>query len=209
MRRQRRSLPGETGAEVLLIAATRGAADDLARDIARSQPATFGLHRFSLTHVAACLAATRLAERGLTPRPSSGRTPSPRAPRSRRTARERWKYSGPVAEMPGFPPSLSRTLTDLRMSASSSGALAKAGESGPDLAALYDGASAQFDAGGSADRAALFATAQEALRQSACLLPRLSRRPPRRRDRHGGGTAVRRRTPRAGGGVARVGARGR
>ena len=65
--------------------------------------------------------------------------------------------------MPGFPPSLSRTLTDLRLSASSPESLAKAGESGADLARLYAAASAQFEAGGAADRAALFATAVEAL----------------------------------------------
>ena len=44
-----------------IVAATRGAADDLARRIAIERGATLGLSRFSLTQLAARLAATRLA----------------------------------------------------------------------------------------------------------------------------------------------------
>src|SRR5207245_2270874 len=42
--------------ELLIVGATRGAADDFARAIARTR-ATFGLHRFSLTELAARAAA--------------------------------------------------------------------------------------------------------------------------------------------------------
>src|SRR6476620_9895448 len=47
--------------DVLLVAASRGAADDLARSVAREAGATLGLHRFSLTQLAARLAAPILA----------------------------------------------------------------------------------------------------------------------------------------------------
>ena len=65
--------------------------------------------------------------------------------------------------MPGFPPSLARTLTDLRMSAIASDRLRDSGESGPDLAALQAGAAAQLEAAGAADCAMLFDAAREAL----------------------------------------------
>ena len=59
------ALPG--GTEVLIVSATRGAADDVARDLARREAATFGLHRFRLAQLAARLAATQLAAAGLAP----------------------------------------------------------------------------------------------------------------------------------------------
>src|SRR5262245_14191672 len=48
-------------AEALIVGASRGAADDLARAMASAAGATFGLTRFSLTELAARLAASRLA----------------------------------------------------------------------------------------------------------------------------------------------------
>ena len=45
------------GTEVLLLGASRGAVDDLARTIAMEKGATFGLHRLSFTQLAARLAA--------------------------------------------------------------------------------------------------------------------------------------------------------
>src|SRR5262245_11315346 len=48
-------------AEVLIVGASRGAADDFARAVARSTSATFGLSRFSLTELAARIAASELA----------------------------------------------------------------------------------------------------------------------------------------------------
>jgi ATP-dependent helicase/nuclease subunit B len=155
------ALPVNT--EVLLVSATRGASDDLGRELARLHPATFGVHRFSLTQLAARLAATRLAARGLAPATGLG-TQAVAARAVFEAGRDgALTYFAPVAEMPGFPSSLARTLTDLRMTPASSEALRRAGESGPDLARLYDGAALQFQAAGAADRAALFATAREAL----------------------------------------------
>src|SRR5262245_31856420 len=47
--------------DVLLVGASRAAADDLARSIATAMGATVGLHRFSLTQLAARLSAPVLA----------------------------------------------------------------------------------------------------------------------------------------------------
>jgi hypothetical protein len=46
----------EPGAEVLLLGASRGSVDDLARAISMERGATFGLHRLSFTQLAARLA---------------------------------------------------------------------------------------------------------------------------------------------------------
>src|SRR5438309_5060929 len=43
--------------EIVIVGASRGAADDFARSLARTRGATFGLHRFSLTELAARAAA--------------------------------------------------------------------------------------------------------------------------------------------------------
>ena len=55
------------GSSVLIVGASRGAADDLARDIAVSVPATFGVQRLSLTQLAARTALAVLADEGTTP----------------------------------------------------------------------------------------------------------------------------------------------
>src|SRR5262252_7169086 len=52
--------------ELLIVAATRGAADDFVRDVSRGR-ATFGLHRFSLTELAARAAAFQLSADGRVP----------------------------------------------------------------------------------------------------------------------------------------------
>ena len=55
-------LPAE---EILILAATDDAANELARDVARIKGAAFGWHRLSLAQFAAVLAGPLLAERGL------------------------------------------------------------------------------------------------------------------------------------------------
>src|ERR1044072_2028849 len=62
----------EPGAEVLLLGASRGAVDDLARTIAMEKGATFGLHRLSFTQLAARLAAAELAANGHAPTSALG-----------------------------------------------------------------------------------------------------------------------------------------
>ena len=54
-------------AEVLIVGASRGAADDFAREVGRARGATFGLYRFSLTELAARAAAALASRRAATP----------------------------------------------------------------------------------------------------------------------------------------------
>ena len=51
----------------LVVSASRGAADDLARRVAMARGATAGLHRFSFAQLAARLAAPVLAAQGIAP----------------------------------------------------------------------------------------------------------------------------------------------
>ena len=158
-------LPG--GTEVLIVSASRGAADDVARDLARREAATFGLHRFSLAQLAAGLAATRLAAAGLAPATSlAAQAIAARAVFDARAAGA-LEYFAPVAWMPGFAPALARSLHDLRMADAQAHTIGRAGEGGRDLAALYDAAVAQFETGGAADRAQLFTVAREVLESGA------------------------------------------
>ena len=62
----------EPGAEVLLLGASRGSVDDLARAISLEKGATFGLHRFSFTQLAARLAVMELATRDCAPTTTLG-----------------------------------------------------------------------------------------------------------------------------------------
>src|SRR5262245_18651678 len=55
------------GTHVLIIGASRGAADDFARDVAAGVPATFGIQRLSLTQLAARSAMLALANEGVAP----------------------------------------------------------------------------------------------------------------------------------------------
>ena len=103
------------GTRVLIVGATRGAADDLARDIAASVPATFGLQRLSLTQLAARTAIVALASEGLTSSTWLG-TEAVAARVAFDARRDRsLTYFGPVSNTPGFPRALARTLQELRL----------------------------------------------------------------------------------------------
>ncbi len=58
--------------EVLMVGASRDAADDLARRVTAAQRATFGLHRASLTQLAVRFAAEEMARLGVAPATALG-----------------------------------------------------------------------------------------------------------------------------------------
>src|SRR5262249_51947416 len=98
----------------LIVAATRGAADDFARGIARAR-ATFGPHRFSLTELAARAAAIRLTTAGRLPATSANAEAIAARATFDAVRDEELTYFGPVAAMPGFPRALARTIYELRL----------------------------------------------------------------------------------------------
>ena len=128
----------EPGAEVLLLGASRGSVDDLARAISLEKGAAFGLHRLSFTQLAARLAIMEMAARDRAPTTTLGHEAvATRAAFEARTD-ESLEYFSPVSQTPGFPKALARTLLDLRLAAVASGDLARLPRSGTDLAALLD-----------------------------------------------------------------------
>ena len=184
------------GTRVLIVGASRGAADDLAREVAASVPATFGLQRLSLTQLAA---KTAILSLGLGGRDHEhvARHRSGRGARGIRChARSgRSTYFGPVSSTPGFPRALARTLQELRLAGVAGRSYTGLPLAGRDLADLLDRVEASFAAASSADRAQLFRAAARAAATSpvadvvvlldlayrACRRARVGRRGHRRR----------------------------
>jgi CRISPR/Cas system-associated exonuclease Cas4 (RecB family) len=158
-----RTLPGE---RILIVGASRGAADDLARDAARLVPATFGVQRLSLTQLAAKTALVALAAEQTTPSSWLGAEAVAARTVFDATCDGSLRYFAPVAATPGFPRALARTLQELRLAGLGAGSLSSLVPAGPDLAWLLDRFEACFAGVGSVDRAALFATAAGLIRQS-------------------------------------------
>jgi ATP-dependent helicase/nuclease subunit B len=146
----------------VIVGASRGAADDLARAVAKARGGAIGLHRFSFTQLAAHLAAPVLAARGAVPVTRIGTEAV--AARATFEARHDGEldYFAPVASTPGFPRALARTLNELALARVSADALRKLPLGGADLAALLERFDAQFDAASATDRATLFEAAAEA-----------------------------------------------
>src|SRR5687768_13462329 len=151
------------GPEVLLLGASRGAVDDLARTIAMEKGATFGLHRLSFTQLAARLAAAELAANGHAPSSALGYEAVAARAAFEATKDEALEYFAPVSSTPGFPKALARTLQELRLAGVASGSLTGLLRSGPDLADLLDRVETLMSDAGASDRASLFATATRAV----------------------------------------------
>lgn len=149
-------------AEVLVIGATRGAADDFVRDLAAVRGATFGIYRFSLTQFAARLALPRLAASRQTPATALGIEAV--AARAVYDAERdgALRYFAPVASAPGFSRALARTLEELALAGVGTAALDGASLGAPDLADLLARFDAQFEAVHTVDRAAFLRAAADA-----------------------------------------------
>ncbi len=153
----------EPGAEVLLVGGSRGSVDDLARKVSLDIGATFGLHRLSYTQLAARLAVMEMASRDhAAATPLAHEAIATRALFEARGAAA-LDYFLPVAQTPGFPKALARTLVELRLAALTAGDLARLPYSGSDLAVLLARVDTLLSDAGASDRAALFEAATRAL----------------------------------------------
>ena len=143
---------------ILVIASTRAAADEFAFSIAVDKGATFGITRASLAELVARLALPALARKGLTPSaPLSDEAVSARVTHELMTD-DALKYFAPVADMPGFPRALSRTLGELRMAGLDPAHLT-GHDANNDLAALLTRAIEERQRVGAVDYATMLATA--------------------------------------------------
>jgi ATP-dependent helicase/nuclease subunit B len=149
--------------DVWLVGASRGSVDDLARSIAAQSGATIGLHRFSLTQLAARLAAPILAQQSLAPVTYLGSEAVAARAAFDAQRDEALQYFAPVARTPGFPRALARTLQELRLARVTPDSLAALPLGGTDLSELLERFEAQFAGASAIDRARLFEAATQAL----------------------------------------------
>jgi CRISPR/Cas system-associated exonuclease Cas4 (RecB family) len=148
--------------ELLIVSASRGAADDFARAIATERGATFGLYRFSLTQLAARLAAPRLARARLSPATALG-VQAVAARALFEAARDgSLGYFAPVSSTPGFPRALARTLEELALAVVAPRTVRGLADVGADLSDLFERFEGQFQTAASVDRAAFLKAATEA-----------------------------------------------
>ncbi len=150
--------------EILIVGASRGAADDLARTAAVRRGATFGHHRFSFTQLATWVAESALARQGLAPGTRLGsEAVASRAVFEART-RNALAHFEPVAHTPGFPRALAGTLIELRLAGIEPDRLRPLGQGGSELADLLVRFDEQVHSASAADLAALFRVAVGELR---------------------------------------------
>lgn len=149
--------------DVLLVGASRSAADDLARSVAVAHGATLGLHRFSILQLAARLGAPVLAVDRRSPATDLG-TEAVAARATFESIRDRsLTYFGPVAGTPGFPRALARTLQELRLAHVSPPSLGSLPLGGADLSILLARFEREFELASATDRATLFGAATAAV----------------------------------------------
>jgi hypothetical protein len=162
---------GGPPSELVIVGASRGAADDFARAIALTTGATFGLTRFSFVELAARAAAARVAAGIAAGARDAQRVPGTHAGAEAMAARAVFEavaageleYFAPVARMPGFPKALARTLHELRLAGFSADRLS-AGPGVRDLSRLLARLEEQLASAAVDDRAALFQAAAAAVR---------------------------------------------
>jgi ATP-dependent helicase/nuclease subunit B len=153
----------EPGAEVLILGASRGSVDDLARAISLERGATFGLHRLSFTQLAARLAVMEMASRDRAPATTLGHEAVATRAAFEARSDNALEYFSPVSQTPGFSKALARTLLDLRLAGVAGDDLTRLPRSGADLAALLERVEVLLNEAGASDRASFFETATHAL----------------------------------------------
>src|SRR5262249_50369272 len=102
-------------AELLVVAPSWDACDDLVRGALGPAGARFGVVRTALGRLAARLAAPTLAGRDLAPVTDLGLLAVVARAVHRLAAANAFTYFAPVADRPGFPPAVLRTLDELAM----------------------------------------------------------------------------------------------
>ena len=152
-------LDAQTGQEVLIVSATRMAADELARSFSLKAGGAFGIHRFSPGALAVDIASERLAVSGKSV--LAGVAVDALAARAVQDCRtgSGLKWFEPVATTPGFFRALASTLTEIRLNNIDLTILAASGPAGADLALLVTAYERYLSEAGLADSAEIYRTA--------------------------------------------------
>ncbi len=156
--------------ELVLVGSSREAIDDLVRGIVTAAGATFGLHRFSLTQLAARLAAPKLALDGRAPASSIGNDAVAARAVYEALSNGQLRYFGPVARFPGFARATAATLAELRLAGIRGDDLSLLDASAEDSAVLLEQFEEQIAAASIADRTILLRTAADAVRGGSPLV---------------------------------------
>jgi ATP-dependent helicase/nuclease subunit B len=122
-------------AEVMVLAPRQAAADDLVRALG-ARRALFGVYRMTPTRLVGALSAERLFREGRAP--ASGLSIEAVAARAiqKLSAAGELGYFAPVADRPGFPGALARTLSELRLAGVDADELCALDSVGPPLGAI-------------------------------------------------------------------------
>src|SRR5262245_11038088 len=158
------------GAEALVIGASREAADDLVRRVTASVGASFGIHRASLLHLAARLAAPEMARLRIAPTSMLGTEALAARITFEALGTDALRYFEPVARFPGFARAVASTVTELRLGRVPPEKLEPLGSThlaAGDVGLLLDRFEGAMRTGALADRAALYELAAKALAQDA------------------------------------------
>ncbi len=153
--------------EVLVLAASRGAADEVLRRSCPAGGGLFGVHRATPLQLAAELATPGLARAGLAPVAGLGLEALAARAISICSARGELSYFQPVAEAPGMARALASTLRELRCGGAEPQALAATGEPGGDLSRLLARYTEELEQRSLVDDAALFALARDQISSAA------------------------------------------
>ncbi|MGO9454147.1 MAG: PD-(D/E)XK nuclease family protein [Candidatus Binataceae bacterium] len=159
-------------AEVLVVASTREAADDLVRELAAARGAVAGIHRLTLGRLAGLLAAEVTATSGLAPATELAAQAIAARAVFHFAPSGKLKHFAPVADRPGFAEALARTIAELRLNNIGAKALARIGDSGAELALLLARFDEELAAAKLIDRAGMLAIAADAVRGNP--LPRFA-----------------------------------
>jgi ATP-dependent helicase/DNAse subunit B len=148
--------------EVLIVAPSHAAADELVRGLCTQNGAVFGVHRFSPIQLAIEAATPRLVEAGKTI--LAGVAVDALAARAVYECRKKLEWFESVARTPGFFRALAATISELRLNGIEPKQLAGSGASGKDLANLLTAYNENLDASGLADSAEIYRTASAAIK---------------------------------------------
>lgn len=148
----------------MILGATRAAADEFVRSL--PVEGSFGLHRMTLTQLAAALSSMRMAEEGLAPATRIGIEAVCARCLHRALQDEELRYFAPVAKFPGFPSALANTISDLRLGGVRREALIKS-EAARDIGTLLVLFEQELKKRKLADLASILSMASDAARQGS------------------------------------------
>ena len=149
----------EPAEEVLIVGASRDAANELARRIAKQKGAAFGWHQFSLPQLAAAIAAPALALRRLVPLGQLGTEAIVARIIQRLKTEHALSRYHEVTHTPGFPRALAGVMIELRLARLGPDSVSSVA---PDLKLLLDAYEAELAAAALTDWPGMLAFATEA-----------------------------------------------